>query len=127
VLWGQDNVRGTENVALDKSASGRRLTFMHQWKVIGLSEKVCSNGTVTTCEIVPVDLFSSTYMEPSYECPQNTYKKDKICVPCAPEQTSRTGVCLCLPASLHPQLSVHTRLLASKSREILHAICTDRC
>ena len=103
VNWAQDNLRSSENTVLDTTAIARRTDFMHQWRLLWLAEDVClestgkldpiTNKPLVSCSNRTVDVFSSTFSSPMYECPQNTYKDSEAgrCQACPAQKTSTPG------------------------------------
>jgi len=103
VNWAQDNLRATEDTNLDTTAVARRTVFVHAWRLLWLAEDVCEEDfervdpvtrqALVVCYNRTLDVFSSTYSSPMYDCPQNTYKDASLgrCLACPSEKTSATG------------------------------------
>eukprot|EP00960_Hanusia_phi_P006743 192725-Hanusia_phi.AAC.4 len=90
VDWAKGNLNGNQN-ALDTTALDRRTIFLHQWQVLGIQENICSTVSNTSCSFQNLDIFSSTYAFPIYQCPQNSYQTGSFCTACPVSTTAISG------------------------------------
>jgi hypothetical protein len=93
ITWSEANLRGNEDISVDRTAVNRRTKFIRQWRVLNASEYSCVNQTsgAALCDTEAIDIFSILYSDPAYECPQNTYRNGLTCAVCGLEETSPTG------------------------------------